>query len=287
MLSFHKILFPVDFSAATVAMVPHVAEVAQRFSGTVIVLNAFNLIHNYSIAALLEGSSDSEPVSVPYTDAMRELRTQRQKRLEEFCASHFSHIHHLARLEDGDPAMVIERVAERENTGLIMMPTKGFGRFRRLLLGSVTAKVLHDVGCPVMTGAHLSDSEFAPAAGYHSILCAVELNPEARAVLKAAGSLAQVYGARLCLLHIETSRERGEGVSAQSITQAFKDASGSDMAVDTTVLHTGVAEGIRHVALGSSADLVVVGRGRQTGISRMWSHLYAILAESPCPVLSV
>jgi len=287
MLSFHKILFPVDFSAATVAMVPHVAEVAQRFSGTVIVLNAFNLIHNYSIAALLEGSSDSEPVSVPYTDAMRELRTQRQKRLEEFCASHFSHIHHLARLEDGDPAMVIERVAERENTGLIMMPTKGFGRFRRLLLGSVTAKVLHDVGCPVMTGAHLSDSEFAPAAGYHSILCAVELNPEARAVLKAAGSLAQVYGAKLCLLHIERSRERGEAVSAQSITQAFKDASGSDMAVDTTVLHTGVAEGIRHVALESSADLVVVGRGRQTGLSRVRSHLYAILAESPCPVLSV
>jgi len=37
MLSFHRILFPVDFSAATVAMVPHVAEVAQRFSGTVTV----------------------------------------------------------------------------------------------------------------------------------------------------------------------------------------------------------------------------------------------------------
>jgi nucleotide-binding universal stress UspA family protein len=181
--------------------------------------------------------------------------------------------------------MVIKRVAQRENTGLIMMPTKGFGRFRRLLLGSVTAKVLHDVGCPVMTSAHVTASKFAPPARYRSIVCAVELNPEAPAVLEAAGSLAQVYGAKLCLLHIETSHERGEQVTAQSITQAFKDASRSDMAVATTVLNTSVAEGIRRVALESSAGLVVVGRGRQTGISRMWS--YAIIAESPCPVLSL
>jgi nucleotide-binding universal stress UspA family protein len=232
MLSFHRILFPVDFSEATVAMVPYVAEVAQRFNGIVTVLNAFDLIHDYGMMEHL-GPSDSERVSIPYTDAMQELRTQRQTRLEEFSSSRFSSVAHTARLEDGDPAMLIEWVAQRENAGLIMMPAKGFGRFRRLLLGSVTAKVLHDVDCPVITSAHVTDSEFAPPAGYRSIVCAVELNPETRAVLEAAGFLAEVYGAKLCLLHIETSHERGERVSAQSITQAFKDAIGSDMAVAT------------------------------------------------------
>jgi len=36
-----------------------------------------------------------------------------------------------------------------------MMPTHGLGGFRRFLLGSVTAKVLHDADCPVWTGVHL------------------------------------------------------------------------------------------------------------------------------------
>ena len=287
MMPFRRILFPVDFSEATMAMVPCVAEIARRFGATVTVLNAFNRIHDYSMAAPLQDSFDSEPVSIPYTDELQELRTERQKRLEQFSNSHFSSVGHKARLEDGEPAMVIEWVAKHENTDLIMMPTKGFGKFRRLLLGSVTAKVLHDVDCPVMTSAHVTGPEFASPSGFRSIVCAVELNSEAHAVLKTAGSLAEAYCAKLCLLHVETSHERGDQATAQAIAQAFKDASGSDIAVETTVLNTGVAEGIRRVALENSADLVVVGRGRRTGISRMLSHLYAIIAESPCPVLSV
>lgn len=287
MTPFRKILFPVDFSEAAVAMVPYVAEVAQRFSGTVTVLNAFDRIHGYSVAARLESAFEADPVSVPYTDALQEVRAQHQKRLEEFCRTHFSSVHHLARLEDGDAATVIEFVARHENTDLIMMPTKGFGKFRRWLLGSITAKVLHDVECPVMTSAHVTDAALASPGGFRSMVCAVELNSEAHAVLKASGDLAQAYGAKLHLLHIETSHERGEEVIAQSIAQAFKEASGSDMAVETTVLHTGVAEGIRRVALENGADLVVVGRGRQKGIARIWTDLYAIIAESPCPVLSV
>ena len=39
----------------------------------------------------------------------------------------------------------------------MIMPTHGYGVFRRFLLGSVTSKVLHDLGCPVLTGAHLTE----------------------------------------------------------------------------------------------------------------------------------
>ena len=108
-------------------------------------------------------------------------------------------------MEDGDPAMVIDWVAEREKTDLIIMPTRGLGRFRRFLLGSVTAKVLHDVSCPVLTSAHEPDKKLVSPRGYRSIICAVELNPESDVVLKAAGLLAQAYGARICLLHLQPS----------------------------------------------------------------------------------
>ena len=55
-----------------------------------------------------------------------------------------------------------------------------------------------------------------------------------------------------------------------------------------TVMDAPVAEAVREVVLRQKADLVITGRGHsQAGVSRLWSHLYSIVRESPCPVLSV
>jgi hypothetical protein len=54
----------------------------------------------------------------------------------------------------GDPAKVIVDYAADHRIDLIVMPTHGRGAFRSLLLGSVTAKVLHDSNCAVLTTAH-------------------------------------------------------------------------------------------------------------------------------------
>lgn len=45
-------------------------------------------------------------------------------------------------LRHGDPARVIADYASKRRVGLIMMPTRGVGRFRKFLLGSVASKVL-------------------------------------------------------------------------------------------------------------------------------------------------
>jgi nucleotide-binding universal stress UspA family protein len=294
MMPFRRILFPVDFSEATLAMVPYVTEMAQRFNATVTVLNAFNLIPDYIADPRIEGTYASEPIPIPYTLDLQELRKQRERRLDDFSHTQFSSVSQTARIEDGDPAMVIEWVAQRENTDLIMMPSKGLGRFRRFLFGSVTAKVLHDLSCPVFTSAHEPAPALASLHGYRSIICAVELDREADAVLKAAGLLAQAHGARICLLNIESSCDRPDGGPySQSVAYAFEkaiSAGGREIDVDTTVrvVDAEIPAGIRRTAIEEKADLIVVGRGHQKGnLSRMWSHLYAIIRESPCPVLSV
>lgn len=292
-MPFRKILYPVDFSEANIAMIPYVTEMAQRFDATVTVLNAFNLIHEYSLAPGLD-SGMSGPIAIPYTPDFQELRNERERRLEEFSRTHFASLKRTTRIEDGDPARVIDWVAQQENTDLIVMPTKGLGRFRRMLLGSVTAKVLHDVRCPVFTSAHEPGPESAPRLGYRSIVCAVELNPEADAILKAAAFLAQAYGARICLLNIEPSLHGHDRKTfAESVQAAFGKAlkaGGQEVGVATTVrIQDGaVPEGIRRVAIEEAADLLVVGRGGEQGnLSRLWSHLCEIIRESPCPVLSV
>jgi nucleotide-binding universal stress UspA family protein len=44
----------------------------------------------------------------------------------------------------GDPARQFVDFAHSSNTDLIVMPTHGYGQFRQFILGSITAKVLHD-----------------------------------------------------------------------------------------------------------------------------------------------
>ena len=72
----------------------------------------------------------------------------------------------------GDPAVKIAEFTRDNRVDLVMMPTHGHGLFRRLLLGSVTSKVLHDVHCPVWTAAH-AEKQHAQEMP-RKILCALD-----------------------------------------------------------------------------------------------------------------
>lgn len=50
----------------------------------------------------------------------------------------------------GDPAQMIVRIAENEDYHMIMMCTHGMGAAKRLLIGSVTNKVVHHSEIPVV-----------------------------------------------------------------------------------------------------------------------------------------
>jgi nucleotide-binding universal stress UspA family protein len=187
-------------------------------------------------------------------------------------------------------------VAQQQEADLIMLATHGHGPVRRFLLGSVTAKVLHDATTVVWTGIGSALTDHLPAIPYCSMLCALDDSNEAQAVLKGAVALARAYGAKLALLHAiqtpamprsELGPYRRELIDAAHQRLAeLKMSLGVD--VCTTVVDAPRAEAVRELALRQKADLVITGRGHCQGtISRMWSHLYAIVRESPCPVLSI
>ena len=74
----------------------------------------------------------------------------------------------------GDPAHEIVKYADSEKADLIVLPTHGYGPFRRFLLGSVTAKVLHDAQCPVWTGVHTEETARLDSVSFGRILCALD-----------------------------------------------------------------------------------------------------------------
>jgi len=103
---------------------------------------------------------------------------------------------------EGDPAREIVSCASAHSVDLIVMATHGYGPFRRFLLGSVTAKVLHDAACPVWTGPHLEQAPSYQNIGFHRIVCAIDLAERSRAVLEWAGRFAREFEAELDIVHV-------------------------------------------------------------------------------------
>ena len=171
---------------------------------------------------------------------------------------------------------------------------QGHGPLRRLLLGSVTAKVLHDVSAAVWTG---TASSLSCRPDYRSIVCALDESEEAESVLKAAAAFARPFGAQLHLLHCVELPTMALEIDVSSFRRAIMDSADAKLrelkgrlGVDAphTVTDEIMIDGIRKESLRVNADLVIVGRGRSQGLlSGIWSRMYSLIQEAPCPVLSV
>jgi nucleotide-binding universal stress UspA family protein len=177
-----------------------------------------------------------------------------------------------------------------------MMPTHGYGGFRRFILGSVTAKVLHDAQCAVWTGVHLQDAPQESAA-IHSIVCALDLTEASDAPFSAAIQLAADYGAKLTITHAvpgsEAIPERLMDVEfrqhliqeARAKIQAMLASAG--VSASACIESGNVHHVVNACAKAHKADLVVIGRARHNGFGRLRTHSYAIIRDSPCPVISL
>jgi nucleotide-binding universal stress UspA family protein len=226
------------------------------------------------------------------------LIENQKQRLHSFLRSEFETVSTTRLTLEGDAGCTIAEYADKEKFDLIMMPTHGYGPFRRLLLGSVTAKVLHDAHCPVWTSAHLSDPPAAPT-GYHNVLCAVDLTSKCLPLLQWAAQFCRERGATLRLVHgipaahqpfaLELEGDRFRTFLFQTAETEFRKLqSEAGTNLETLVVGGAVATVIREAAEQNRTDLVIIGRGvMQETLGRLRTNVYSIIRESPCPVISV
>jgi len=289
MLPFRKILFPVDYSEPCQAVVPYVKDMLRQFPAEL------TLVHAYGPGAL----ATMAQVELAFIDPglPDKVRDVEEQRLRDYAQETFPGQHVESIVELGEPGGIIERVAQHQGADLVMLATRGHGPVRRLLVGSVTAKVMHDMSAAVWTGIGSELAGHEPSVPYQSVVCALDESNEAEVVLKAAAALACAYHAQLYLLHVVQppipSPEYDFGPVLQELTEAahfrMRELKGKlGVEAPHTVVDAVIAEGVRQEVLRRKADLVVTGRGHaQKTFSRMWSHLYSIVRESPCPVLSI
>jgi nucleotide-binding universal stress UspA family protein len=105
------------------------------------------------------------------------------------------------RRAEGHPYAEILNASMEIAPDLLVIGTHGRSGFQRLILGSVTEKVLRRAPCPVLSVPPRAAASPAPVA-YRRILCAVDFSPSSLAALKYATSLAEEANAALTVVHV-------------------------------------------------------------------------------------
>jgi nucleotide-binding universal stress UspA family protein len=288
MLAIKHILFPIDFSERCCGAAPFVDAMARRFGAKVTLM---------SVAPPVMYAGMGEPAAPVFLDT-DVLREDVQVRLDSAFTREFAHLP-VDRVADvGDPAEVITRFAHTQGVDLIMMPSHGYGPFRSLLLGSVTAKVLHDAQCPVWTGAHMEDPPAREHLACRNVLCAVDTTPKSAPLIEWAAQFAKDAGATVRLVHAVSGVE---GWPERQLDREFEEALRTEArnAIEKIERTVGVqaplciavgdvAGAVREEARRHAADLVVIGRGLlHETLGRLRTHAHGIIRQSPCPVISV
>jgi nucleotide-binding universal stress UspA family protein len=289
MITFKRILFPVDFSEPCTAIVPAVKAMTKRFDAELIVLHVVDLPPAWFGSA--EAAAWSALINADG------LRLAGRTALDRFVERQFAGMRVRAQLAEGNAAHQIVDHANDDRADLIMMPTSGYGPFRALLLGSVTAKVLHDAHCPVWTGVHAEQLTAHPADRWRRVLCGIDIDERDLSVLKWAAQFSCEQALELRLVHAApgvdpatqdsdpTMRDFLFNIGRERISK-LQAAAGTNF--DVCLLGGNVGRALHRAAIGHDADLIVIGRGMMhKPLGRLRSNAYSIIREAPCPVISV
>jgi nucleotide-binding universal stress UspA family protein len=286
-----RILVPVVFSERCQDATRYAAALACRFHSDLVLLHVFT--QPWAAYSSPEGYATPPPYDLEST------LTQVKEQLDQFLADELKSFSVRRVLSEGDAARTIAQYACSEHCDLIVMPTHGYGPFRRFLLGSVTAKVLHDAKCPVFTGPHLEHPPALESPSFGKILCALDLGPESHQVLEWASRFANEFGSEIAIVHaIPASTARLEGIyfdpqwrtdQADHARSDLKSLQAEFGVKGEIVIELGdVPDAVRAAADTMGADLAVVGRGRVHGVlGRLRANTYGIVRESRCPVVAV
>ena len=283
MLKIAKILLPVDFSALSCVAARQAGGLARHFHSEVTVLHVtdFSALHP----------------TVLKPEWLASHTAIKQQQMDAFGTAELEGVSVKKLVCCGDPAQVIIDHAHAEEACLILMPTRGAGAFRRFLLGSVTAKVLHDAECPVWTGTRLDHAATDPAEIRH-VMCAVNFGLQSRKSIRWAAEFATEFGAKLTLFHavLPTPPELPERYAFQWHEEAHWAADERLRALarelqvdaDVLILNGDAPKMLAAAAKEKGAGLIVMSRTSASGTTgKLGSRAYGVICYAPCPVVSI
>ena len=208
----------------------------------------------------------------------------------------------------GHAADEINRVASEKKVDITLTATMGRHGFKRMLLGSVTERLMRTLPCPllIIPATEEADSEAGAPARFNRILVGCDFSPDADLAFQHGLSLAQEFQAELHLLHViepplYTETLKPVFAHAQTPTVAIREylKARLDKLVPEEARNwcnpiTALQEGqpyarLLHYADSHEIDLIVLGTRGHGLIGTMFvgSTTDRVIRRAACPVFSV
>src|SRR5262245_9541999 len=295
-LAIDRILCPVDFSDTSREALRYALELARPRGAEVGVVHVAARTLPPLSALGTQASEAVEP------GARAGLRRDLLEQLKRFADPLVDGVRVAYLVDEAGVAETIVALAARSD--LVVLGTHGHGEIEKLILGSVTEKVLHKSPCPVLT-VPLPGSGSRARRPFRRILCPLDFSPPSQEALRYAVALACDAEGGLVLLHViegllgEKPRDLRVDVqgylddaqrNAQARLRATLAETDARLLDGEPVVATGRAHAeILRVAEECGADLIVLGVHGQTVLDRVLfgSTARHVVRAAPCPVLSV
>jgi len=172
--------------------------------------------------------------------------------------------------------------AESLQPDLIVMGRHGATGLTRLLMGSVTARVIGHSPVNVLV---VPPGAARPA--FKKVFLAHDGSQYSAAAWEEALRLAAYFGAALIAATVAPDKEADEALEITRTLRARAEQRG--LTLDTMVLRGRPDEAIVSAARFKEADLIVLGSHGRTGLARLLVGSVAerVIGQAPCPVLVV
>ena len=294
MADIRRILCPTDFSEFSDIAFRYALSIAQHYRGKLFVQH------------VVESWQHPEAAFVPahyYVEFRSHLLRKGQEELHRFVKNHADNeIRPEPVVDQGIAADSILALAEAQEVDLIVMGTHGRRGFDRLMVGSVTERVLRKASCPVLAvhkPSHdfLSSREQQDPVHLNRILFCTDFSENSLRALSHALSLTAEYNAELTLLHVlkdipdESRIDEATAMAMEQLDNLIPaEKSNAGRIRSRSIVRRGSAyQQIIQLALEAGTDMVIMAvRGRGALNAAVFgSTTYRVIQLGPCPVLAV
>lgn len=209
----------------------------------------------------------------------------------------------------GHPADEIARLVAQTKADLAITATHGRSGLKRLIIGSVTERLMRTLSCPLLIVRDQAGSIAAShGAGFHpkKILVGCDFSRDSDLACQYGVSLAQEFEAELHLAHVVEppiyqdipASGESEGVGRPNSIAPLLDRKMMNMVPEdarhwcfpvTVLLKGKPAEELSRYAVNYGMDLIVLGVRGQDLVESLFvgSTTDRVARQAPCPVLSV
>lgn len=251
------VLFPTDFSEQSKGAFEYACELAIRLHEPLI------MVHVYDSAPLPEWTP---------ADFAKQMHEEKEKKAK----AHFVAYEGIARekgiifhtkILSGVAEAAIPALAVSEKAGIIVMGTQGNSSLHETLSGSVTARIMQSVNCPVLavpSGIHIRP--------FLHIVYASNFESEDVLVVNQMLRLAALWGSRITCLHVQTGDEAADRQPDATYMADMRKMEPSELRLRfQTIRDTEVSSGLQRFISMENPDLMVMLRHQRSPLERYLS----------------